>query len=138
MLYVAYPLFYLFQVMHRDPMPIFHRDIRWPNVLKSADDPTKWFLIDWDDAATPPTIAAKHLDSHCHAPAVFRDNHGPEVDVWAVGRLIVECSKGLLGFPSDLLQLGKDMQSGEVNVSQAFERVQTLMTVTKEECPILL
>jgi hypothetical protein len=33
------------QVMHKGPMPIFHRDIRWPNVMRRADDPTRWFLM---------------------------------------------------------------------------------------------
>jgi hypothetical protein len=136
MLYVARQSYSL-QVMHKDPMPIYHRDIRWPNVVKSANDPTRWFLIDWDDAATPPTFAAKHLDSHCHAPAVFQDNHGPEVDVWAVGMLIIECSRSFLSFAPNLLAVGEAMQSGTLNASQAFERVHSLMPLTKEECSIL-
>ena len=36
-------------------MAIFHRDIRWANVVKSAKDRSRWILIDWDDAASPPT-----------------------------------------------------------------------------------
>jgi hypothetical protein len=58
--------------------------------VKSAHDQRKWILIDWDDAATPPTLVAKHLDKHCHAPAVFKDDHGPEVDLKAIGMLIIE------------------------------------------------
>jgi hypothetical protein len=103
---------YLLQVMHAEPQLIFHRDIRWPNVVKCADDPRKWILIDWDDAATPPTPAATHFDKRCHPPAVFKDNHGPEVDLWAVGRLIHESARFFSGFPVDLLAVGEAMQSG--------------------------
>ncbi|TFK70006.1 hypothetical protein BDN72DRAFT_896808 [Pluteus cervinus] len=31
------------QVMHADPA-IFHRDIRWPNIMQSREDASKWFL----------------------------------------------------------------------------------------------
>jgi len=38
-------------------IPFYHRDIRWNNVIRRIDDPTKWFLIDWEDAACSPTKA---------------------------------------------------------------------------------
>jgi len=71
---------------------VFHRDIRWPNVILSSNDFTNWFLIDWDDASTLPTRAATHLDPYSHPPAVFVDNHRGEVDVWGVGKLILDAS----------------------------------------------
>lgn len=32
------------QVLHAAP-PMFHRDIRWPNVMKNIAEPKRWFLI---------------------------------------------------------------------------------------------
>jgi hypothetical protein len=119
--------------MHKQPDCIFHRDIRWPNVIKSADDPRKWILIDWDDAGTPPTLAAKHLDPHNHAPAVFEDNHGSEVDVWGVGMLIKESSRSMQGFPSELLGVGKAMQSGTLDVPESIQRIKAFKQVFSQE-----
>lgn len=62
------------------------------NIIKLADDPRKWILIDWDDAGMPPVLATKHLDLHNHALAVFEDNHGSKVDVWKVRMLIKDSS----------------------------------------------
>jgi len=115
--------------MHEGPKPIFHRDIRWPNIIKRAGDPTRWFLIDWDEAATPPTVAAIHLDKRCHAPTVFLNNHGSEVDVWAVGMLLIECSRGLLSLPR---AVGETLQSGSLTALEALERVTALKSMTEE------
>jgi hypothetical protein len=112
--------------MHEGPKPIFHRDIRWPNIVQRANDPTRWFLIDWEDAATPPTIAATRLHKSNHAPTVFLDSHGPEVDVWAVGMLIIERSRGLLTLSSDFRVLGETLQSGTLSAIEALERVNFL------------
>jgi hypothetical protein len=121
------------QVMHQEPDCIFHRDVRWPNVIKSADDPRKWILIDWDDAGTPPTLAVTHLDDCNHSPAVFKDNHGSEVDVWGVGLLIKDCAPSMPGFPSELLRLGKAMQSGTLDVPKCIERIIALKAVFMDE-----
>ncbi|KAF8344478.1 hypothetical protein F5887DRAFT_1075528 [Amanita rubescens] len=75
------------KVAHADP-PVFHRDIRWPNIMQSREDSSKWFLIDWEDASFAPTKAAPHLSQREHSPKVYEDNHGADVDIWAVGRLI--------------------------------------------------
>ena len=64
--------------MHADPA-LFHRDIRWPNVLRSTQN-RSWFLIDFDDASMAPTFAATHLSRDNHHPGVFQDGHGAEVD----------------------------------------------------------
>jgi len=72
-------------------IPFYHRDIRWNNVIRRIDDPTKWFLIDWEDAASPPTMAQNDFRRSSHSPAIFQDHHGAEVDIWAVGHLITTC-----------------------------------------------
>lgn len=107
-----------------EPNPIYHRDIRWLNVVRSAEDSSKWFLIDLEDSASPPTLAATHLDELSHCPSVFQNNHGSEVDVWGVGMLIKEFSGSLLYFPQELLMLATIMQSGTLTAAQARESLQ--------------
>jgi hypothetical protein len=124
---------YLLQIMHAEPEPIFHRDIRWPNVMRCANDPRKWFLIDWDDAATRPTLAAKHLDKQCHSPAVLKDNHGPEVDIWGVGMLIIHSSRRFTSFPRNLRNIGQAMQSGALDLSQTIAKILTLKAEVEDE-----
>jgi hypothetical protein len=89
---------------------LFHRDIRWANVIRNADDPSSWFLIDWEDAAGRNNVAASHLHPDAHCPQVFVDNHGGEVDVWGVGLLIKESRSSALDVSAELLKLGKWMQ----------------------------
>jgi len=74
----------------------------------------------------PPTIAATHLHKSNHAPTVFLDNHGPEVDVWAVGMLIIGRSRDLFTLPSDFRVLGEALQSGTLSAIEALERVNIL------------
>ena len=116
--------------MHKDPDPILHRDIRWPNVIKRADDSSKWFLIDWEDVDSPPTRAARHLDPVSHSPAVYEPNHGPEVDLWGVGQLIKDISKSIIGFPHELVELATVMQGGDVAAVQALEMLRSLQMRT--------
>ena len=52
------------------------------------DAESKRFLIDWEDADTPPISAQPSFARASHSPDIFRDGHGPEVDIWAVGHLI--------------------------------------------------
>lgn len=84
-------------------IPFYHRDIRWNNVICRIDDPTKWFLIDWEDAASPPTTAQKDFRRSTHSPTIFQDRHGAEVDIWAVGHLITTCKAHV---SEDLKSLG--------------------------------
>jgi hypothetical protein len=110
--------------MHAEPSPLFHRDIRWPNVIRNAATRTQWFLIDWDDASTYPTIAAMHLDPKSHPPMVFMNNHGAEVDIWAAGKLIIDA----VVFSSDIsvavVAVGERMVKGEiVTVAQALDEL---------------
>jgi hypothetical protein len=112
--------------MHNGPTPIFHRDIRWPNVVQCADDSSKWFLVDWEDAASPPTTPAPHLDRQCHSPAVYQENHGPEIDIWSVGMLINEIPRSILGLSPGLRVLADALQSNSKTATQALENLQTL------------
>jgi hypothetical protein len=70
--------------MHADP-PVYHRDIRAPNIIRRFDG-QGWFLIDWSDASTTPTRGVTHLKKSEHSPWVRQDNHGPEVDIWGIGK----------------------------------------------------
>jgi hypothetical protein len=60
--------------------------------MQRRDNPDQWFLIDFDDAACPPTTAQPQLRSATHSPAVFEDGHAGEVDMWGVGELIKQCA----------------------------------------------
>jgi len=85
------------QMMHSGPSPVYHRDIRKPNILKSFSG-DEWFLIDWSDASTAPMRAVRHLSKEEHSPRVHEDNHGAEVDIWGVGfylRHLASCSRPL-------------------------------------------
>ena len=102
--------------MHADPK-LFHRDIRWPNVIRDASNPAKWFLVDWDDASVPPTIAAKHLNKHCHPPAVFVNDHGAEVDIWACGKLIGDAVTFTSDISPAMRAIGEIIIAGEMKTA---------------------
>jgi hypothetical protein len=116
--------------MHAGPKPLFHRDIRWQNIIRSASTRTKWFLVDWDDASTPPTKAAMHLNQNTHAPAVFEDNHGAEVDIWGTGKLIIDAALFALDIPAAMITVGQRMVAGDiVTANQAHEELATCVLV---------
>lgn len=77
--------------MHSLPTPVYHRDIRPTNILKSLDG-RGWFLIDFTDATTAPTTAVMHMKEHEHSPNVRQDNHGAEVDMWGVAYYLGQLS----------------------------------------------
>ena|ERR1700736_6538832 len=106
--------------MHEAPKPLFHRDIRWPNirVILSPDHHSKWFLIDWDDAAISPTPAAKHLDPKSHLAAGFQDNHEAEVDIWAAGKLILNACEFVSAIPDTLATIGTQMVEGLIGTAK--------------------
>ena len=91
-----------FQVAHQ--IPLYHRDIRWENIVRRMDDESKWFLIDWEDATTPPTFAQPSFAKETHSPDIFRDGHGQEVDIWAIGYLIQACTIAALSI--EIMKLG--------------------------------
>ena len=113
--------------MHAYPDPVFHRDIRWSNIIRTVHEPRKWFLIDWEDASMCPTHAAKHLRKGEHSPRGFSDGHGPEVDIWAIGKLFLDAST--FGFPlsAATVALGKRMGEDEtMSAQQALTEVKRL------------
>ena len=110
--------------MHAEPKPLLHRDIRWPNVIRSGGNPMEWFLIDWDDASTFPTLPATHLDPKTHCPSVFESDHGVEVDIWAVGKLILDAVVFCSDIPANVVQYGELMVKQQV--SSAAEALQHL------------
>jgi hypothetical protein len=90
---------------------LLHRDIRWPNVIRSQANPAKWILIDWEDASTVPTMAAMHMNEYEHSPRVFLDGHSVEVDIWGVGQLITRSTQKLTAAMKDL---GQRMMEGKI------------------------
>ncbi|GBC37683.2 uncharacterized protein OCT59_005663 [Rhizophagus irregularis] len=79
-------------VLH-DNEPMYHQDVRWPNIIRLPSalvEPSKWIIIDWKDADGYPNNPADHLTPDEHAPEVFQQNHGGEVDIWSdlQGRLL--------------------------------------------------
>jgi hypothetical protein len=80
--------------------------------MRNATNPNQWFLIDWEDAAIPPTTAALNLRPETHAPQVFKDGHGAEVDIWSVGNLITTAN--VPDLPESLHSLGRRMVEGLV------------------------
>ena len=68
------------------------------------EDESKWFLIDWEEATTPPTFAQLLFMKENHSPDIFRDGHGQEVDIWAIGYLIE--ASALAGLSIELMRLG--------------------------------
>jgi hypothetical protein len=114
-------------IMHDGPDPVFHRDIRWPNIIRRVDEPRKWFLIDWDDASTLPTYAAKDLREGEHSPRVFADGHGAEVDVWAVGKLFLDASTFASPLSPAMVAIGKRMREDEtMSAQQALTEIKSL------------
>ncbi|KAJ3782219.1 hypothetical protein GGU10DRAFT_436776 [Lentinula aff. detonsa] len=77
-------------------IPLYHRDIRKENIIQRIDDPSKWFLIDWEHASTMPTLAQLNFARQTHSPAIFENNHGREVDIWGVGYLILDADGMIL------------------------------------------
>ena len=110
-------------ILHSHP-PISHRHIRWPNVIKSLHE-RKWLLIDWDDAATPPTTKVpSHWDKNTYSPRAFVDEHGEEVDIWAAGNLILTAR--IFGLSSELLVLAEWMMNEPVpSANEAFKMIKT-------------
>ena len=105
-------------MIHAKPQ-LLHRDIRWPNIIQSGSNSRKWFLIDWDDASTYPTLSATHLDPKTHCPSVFEMGHATEVDIWAVGKLILDAVVFCSDIPADVTQYGMLMMEGQVTSAAA-------------------
>ena len=67
-----------------------------------------------------PTRAAKRLNpiSVSYPAAVFTNNHGAEVDIWGVGKLILSCQFLLRVSVSDrLMDIGRQMIEGKIGTA---------------------
>ena len=112
--------------MNRGRHPVFHHDIRWPNIVQ-IHEPLKWILIDWDDACGIPSQAAYHLSDANHAPEVFQDGHRADVDMWGVGNLICEASQFLLNISPDVTAAGEWMKiTPRPTAKVALEKIQEI------------
>lgn len=109
---------------------MYHRDIRWDNVIRRIEDHSKWFLIDWEDAASPPTTAQLSFATSSHSPAIFENGHGADVDIWGVGHLIKTC--GAFDVPMELRALGDRFcnESQSLSAEVALELVNSTQTYT--------
>ncbi|CAG8598407.1 15467_t:CDS:2, partial [Acaulospora colombiana] len=111
-------------VLHSEPNPIYHRDIRWPNILRSSADTSKWLLIDWEDSSIAPTRAAPHLNSLSHHPKVFSDGHGAEVDLWSVGKLLSSQEhRYRRGDARPIMDISADLVTGRIQSADSIERL---------------
>jgi hypothetical protein len=79
--------------------------------MRRWDDAKKWFIIDWDDASSAPTIDRPDFDRRSHSPAVFTDGHRAQVDIWGVGELIL--TSEALDVSEELRGLGRRMKQDE-------------------------
>ena len=84
--------------------------------MRRLDDPEKWFIVDWDDASFPPTMARPDFERGNHSPSVFTQGHGAEVDI---GELILTCRA--LDVSEELREIGRGMKQDEsMNAQQAL------------------
>ena len=98
---------------HSGERPVYHRDIRWPNIIKRIEC-NKWFLIDWSDSSEAPTSPTPHLSPDEHSPKVFQSNHAGEVDIWGAGNYL--CKMSMHSWVSDsagVREIGKRWKKDE-------------------------
>ena len=53
-----------------------------------------------------PTYAAEHLRGGVHSPRVYADGHEVEVDIWAVGNLILDARRFGSALSAAMISLG--------------------------------
>ncbi|KAJ7220753.1 hypothetical protein GGX14DRAFT_353960 [Mycena pura] len=108
----------MLEVLHKPPTFI-HRDLRWPNIMRSLEDRQKWFVIDWSDAVETPARAENKTDFDplTHCPSLYLENHRTEVDLWSVGELVLKC--GIYGISPSLTSFGLSLKETPVPVTAA-------------------
>lgn len=105
---------------------VVHNDIRWENIgaadVPQSGKPPRVLLFDFDDAAVMNDAGMvpgmDHLSQREHAPSVV-DEHGGEVDVWAMGYLLHSHSHSeqtavLIALGVDIMARYQTMQIAEV------------------------
>ncbi|GBB99211.1 hypothetical protein RclHR1_03450006 [Rhizophagus clarus] len=78
----------------------------------------------WEDADGYPNNPANHLTSHEHAPEVFQQNQGEEIDIWSVGKLIIDASRWIIGLSQNIIQFEMNLQSNDrPNCQESLETI---------------
>ncbi|KAJ7228257.1 hypothetical protein GGX14DRAFT_692378 [Mycena pura] len=116
----------MLQVLHKPPAFI-HRDLRWPNVMRSFKDRREWFVIDWSDAVQTPAKAAlkRDFDPSNHCPRIYMDDHGTEVDLWSVGWLIP--TSRVREISPWLIEFGNSLRETTVTATEALQQIRKLI-----------
>ena len=116
--------------MHSDP-PVYHRDIRVPNIMKNFDS-DEWFLIDFTDASTFPTRGVTHMKEHEHSPRVREDNHGADVDIWGIGRYMEELASRVtchIANPSAVTRMARGWMENSTTITAAGALREILVSI---------
>jgi len=118
--------------MHMSPDPVYHRDIREPNIIKRFDG-QGWFLIDWSDASTAPTCGVTHLKKSEHSPLVRQDNHGAEVDIWGIAKYMEElASRARIANPKAVQEMaGRWMADLTTSAASALDEIKVRIFVNR-------
>ncbi|KAJ7220758.1 hypothetical protein GGX14DRAFT_431977 [Mycena pura] len=106
----------MLEVLHKPPTFI-HRDLRWPNIMRSLKDRRDWFVIDW-------TENKRNFDPRTHCPRLYLENHGTEVDLWSVGELVLTSKVYLIS--SWLTRFGCSLKETPVTAAEALREIQNL------------
>jgi len=78
-------------VNHLHKHNIIHRDIRWPNMIRSSTAELFWFLIDFTDAFVEGHAQPRLLPETDESPPRINEFPTPKsVDVWSIGRALIE------------------------------------------------
>jgi serine/threonine protein kinase len=114
-------------------LKIFHRDLRWDNVLRyDAVDGQNWFIIDFDDSAffeeeqsngnIQQARDVQRADPSTHAPELYFATQNEKVDIWSVGYLIRTTGfslcqeEELIGIMTDCMQENPEDRPTAVNL----------------------
>ncbi|CDY67401.1 BnaCnng54750D [Brassica napus] len=121
-------------------LSFMHRDMRWENVMRSAEMTTttsdaEWFVCGFDEAAESPQLnphrsmdEEEEEENGRQAPEMERGLHAVKVDVWGVGYMIKTC--GLTNVPKMLRELqGKCLEPNQENRPTAADCFHHLLQV---------
>ena len=105
---------------------IIHHDISFENIMKYKDN---YFLVDFDEAiainSICPALDYRRLSPESHCPDTFSE-HGHEVDIWSIGRLMTTLR--IADDRNQLLSLGGRIQRDykTIEISQLICDIQML------------
>ncbi|KAL0886442.1 hypothetical protein Bca101_010425 [Brassica carinata] len=120
-------------------LSFMHRDMRWENVMRSAETTTPtsdadWIVCGFDEAAESPqlnphrSMGEEEEENGRQAPEMERGLHAVKVDVWGVGYMIKTC--GLSNVPKMLRELqGKCLEPNQESRPTAADCFHHLLQV---------